>query len=400
MAPAPGGCFLFVLPWELDLAGGVNTVVRSLMAEALAQGSVAPVLLVRAWEEPSMPQVSPRGLRCTRLPLRTPFEEPSAPVRSALSFLVTLPLMMWRLSRLLRAHQVAVVNAHFPGPYLLVFGLMRFFRMMRSPLLLSIHGQDVDRARASRGLRRMAWDFLFSSSDAVVACSRHLADSLLEEFPHLRVRTTVIRNGVDARTLQAGSKTGTLPPEIQGVPYVLSVGTFEEKKGHDILVRAFERLAFRHPGLHLAVVGRSGPALPPLREYRSRSGLSDRVHFFEDVPYERIGVFYDNATVVAFPSRREPLGIAGLEAGVFGKPLVASRVGGIPEYVHDGVNGILVTPEDVPALAEAIGRLLEDPALGAELGRRLRQDVMTGFSRERMWREYLAAAGFETREPR
>ncbi len=392
--PHPPLGWLFVLPWDFQLVGGVNTVVANLAGECARSGRALPLLLMGLWEYPELTEGTARGLTAASYRLRSPAGN-ELDLRTVVAFVLTLPSALVVVARFLRRHHVAVVNVHYPGSATLVFVLLRRLRLFRGRLLLSIHGSDVFQAAQTTGIVRWLWRLMLRQSDAVIACSAHLAQECATAFPGAADRLHVIRNGVDVRGIEAAARH-ELPDELKGFPYLLSVGNFQDSKGHDVLLRAFLRLAPSNPGLHLVCVGQTGPTLPALKAMSLGHGLDTRIHFREDVTPDRVGAYYAGATLFVQPSRREALGIAILEAGVLRKPVVACRVGGIPEILRHRENGILVEPEDDRALADAIAMLLEDRDLARRLGEALYHDVSQRFTWSQAWREYLAIAGIQS----
>jgi glycosyltransferase involved in cell wall biosynthesis len=100
----------------------------------------------------------------------------------------------------------------------------------------------------------------------------------------------------------------------------------------------------------------------------NRTGVAGSVEFLESVSQEKLLSLYADCDVVALPSRNEGWGLSLMEGMVCGKPVVATKVGGIPELVRDGAEGILVEPADVIGLADALCKLLEDPEMRARMG--------------------------------
>lgn len=158
---------------------------------------------------------------------------------------------------------------------------------------------------------------------------------------------------------------------------VLSVGRLSREKAHDQLLTAFARL----PGAgfttaSLAIAG-DGPERLPLMQLAGRLGLHGCVHFLGHQP--NVWPYYRAADVIAMPSHSEGSPIALLEAMAAAKPIVATRVGGIPEIIEDHRTGILVPPRDPGALADALAHVLRKPVLAAELGARACQAVRVRF---------------------
>ena len=131
-------------------------------------------------------------------------------------------------------------------------------------------------------------------------------------------------------------------------------------------------------GLPLRVVG-DGPL---------RAQVTGAVGF---VPPGELGPWYERASVVAAPSRREGYGVAVREAMAHGRPVVASAVGGLLDAVEDGVDGLLVAPGDVGALRDALERLLADPGLRERLGAAARKRAQREFSLDTAADQLVAA---------
>ena len=109
------------------------------------------------------------------------------------------------------------------------------------------------------------------------------------------------------------------------------------------------------------------------------------------MPHAELGRWYERAAVVVVPSRREGYGVVAREAMAYGRPVVATAVGGLPDAIEDGVTGLLVPPRDPAALRSALERLLADPALRARLGEAARRHARIAFAWDACIRELLAA---------
>ena len=166
-------------------------------------------------------------------------------------------------------------------------------------------------------------------------------------------------------------------------PFALFVGRLASNKGLIALVEAFQAVAQADPTASLVLVGADGGVGPALDRRVHELGLGSRVRrvgfLADDAELARA---YREARVAVLPSDYEAFGLVLLEALAQGTPVVASRVGGIPEIVEDGVSGLLVPPGDVPALSGALQRLWADPALGRRLGETGRREVVPRFTWE------------------
>ena len=156
-----------------------------------------------------------------------------------------------------------------------------------------------------------------------------------------------------------------------------------EGKGHEILIRAFKEVKKDIKVARLIIVG-EGPLYSMLNDLVDRLGLSDSVLFtgFQMDVAEIISSF----DVVVLPSYFEGMGRVLLEAMAMGKPVVASRVGGIPDLVKDSVNGFLITPGDVKELSDALKKLLNNKGLANIMGRDGRKGIIDKFSTDVMVR--------------
>jgi phosphatidyl-myo-inositol dimannoside synthase len=203
-------------------------------------------------------------------------------------------------------------------------------------------------------------------ADASIAVSSYTA-SLLAGVGVAPAAITLIPPGVDLP-----SDPGSLPAEH---PTVVTVARLAARyKGHDVLLGALVRIRERVPDVQWVVIG-DGPLRPELEALARSLGVADRVRFLRSVSDEERNAWLRRATVFAMPSRLpggglagEGFGIAYLEAGAYGKPVVAGNVGGAVDAVLDGVTGLLVDPTDAVALADAITQLLLDRELARRLG--------------------------------
>jgi glycosyltransferase involved in cell wall biosynthesis len=156
-------------------------------------------------------------------------------------------------------------------------------------------------------------------------------------------------------------------------------------KGYDDLIAGFSMIADRHPDLHCLILG-EGRLRPDLEDQIGRVGLRGRIHLmgFRE-PGEALAIL-KASDVFVMPSRSEGTPVALLETAALGIPILATRVGGIPELVKDGKQAILVPPGDPDALSAGITRLIEDSDLAARLGSQ---------AQERVRREYSLQAQFD-----
>jgi sugar transferase (PEP-CTERM/EpsH1 system associated) len=255
------------------------------------------------------------------------------------------------------------------------------------------HGWDAGDPLGTNPRHRLLRRLVDPSVHRYVAMSRDIERWLVDVIRVSPWRTTQIYNGVDVDRFAAGGARER--PDLPGWsdPEALVVGTvgrLDPVKDQGTLVDACALLAAESPvigsRLRLAIVG-AGGAEAALRERVRASGLGDRVWFAgarDDVPAAMRG--FD---VFALPSLNEGISNTVLEAMATGLPVVATRVGGNPEVVDDGVTGLLVPARDVRALADALARYASAPELRAAHGAAGRQRVETRFSMRAMVDGYM-----------
>jgi glycosyltransferase involved in cell wall biosynthesis len=200
------------------------------------------------------------------------------------------------------------------------------------------------------------------SADAVLVITPRLARQLVSEGVE-EERVHVIPPGVNS-ALFSGPFEDPFPSI--GRPRVVFVGRLAPQKGVRTLVEATRLI--RAPGAQVLLIG-DGPQRATLEQAVQRLGVGDVVHFFGFVPHERVPAVLAHADLLVLPSLYEELGTILLEAMWMSVPIVASRTGGIPDIIDDGVNGLLVLPGDSAALARAIDRVLSSPDLARRLGK-------------------------------
>lgn len=231
-----------------------------------------------------------------------------------------------------------------------------------------IGGDDIDtfetreygwQVRLTRRLQRLWWSWC----SRIVACSDYLRRIPIERYGVPEEKVQLVYNAYHGPTrdqvregpAEARAKLG-LP---EGPRYLLTICRLMVWKGVDGIVEA---LAGLPEDVHLLVAG-DGDMLEPWRELARQRGLSGRVRFLGNVPYERIPLLIRAAELFVLNSRYEGLSHTLLEVSALGTPIICTGVCGNPEVVEDGVNGLLVPPQDPAALRAAVAKLLADKDL-------------------------------------
>jgi glycosyltransferase involved in cell wall biosynthesis len=223
-------------------------------------------------------------------------------------------------------------------------------------------------------------DWFYGRCDRVLAPTRGIAEQLAARG-FVADRLGLWGRGVDANAFAPEHRREDLRRRLLdgGDVLLLSVGRVSHEKRLEVLVAAYAALRERLPGLRLAIVG-AGPTLASLEET-----APEGVHFLGELHGRELAEVYASCDVFCFPSTTDTFGQVLLEAGASGLPAVAASAGGGAELVAAGVNGLLVPPDDVGALAAALQELALDPELRRRLGAAGRRRALA-----RSWPESFA----------
>lgn len=302
------------------------------------------------------------------------------------------PAGLRALVREIKTSRCDVVHAHLEMAITLGVPAAR---MAGVPAVCTFHHVHRPISGRTAARERLAVEAATRSSRVVFvseASRRSFADAHRAGRP-VPANWTVLHNGIDTSdfTPPAPGVPARLPagmvPEGHG-PVVMVLAALRDFKGIRHAVDAWPAVLREHPTAHLLLVG-SGSEEDALRRQVAELGLQERVTFAGmrlDVPDLVRAV-----DMTVLPSVfGENLPTVLMEAGACGKPVVASRIGGIPDIVEDGVTGLLVPPSDPGAIAAAVVRLLDDPQERERMGAAGRARVLEHFSAQ-VWAQRLAA---------
>lgn len=229
-----------------------------------------------------------------------------------------------------------------------------------------------------------------SEARFVATCTAYNRDHLRRLLPaELADKVKCIYHGLDLR------KYKTAGVAHRGKPLLLAVGQLKEKKGFSYLLEACKILKGRGYDFECQIVG-DGHLRAPLQEQIRRLSLEGTARICGALPHQEVVRKYRRATILVLPSvlgadgDRDGIPNVILEAMAMQLPVVSTIHSGIPEVIHDGVNGLLVPPGDFSALAGAIARLLDDADLRVSLGKRGRIAVTEKFNIEHNVGQLLA----------
>lgn len=215
-------------------------------------------------------------------------------------------------------------------------------------------------------------------ADRIVSVSRELARRTVAPRHYRKVR--IVPNAIEKRSLEINQFLVAGWKRRHGLdrrPVLVTVGRLSPEKGHHILLQAAQNLVQAGFDFQLLVVG-EGPQRADLERLTERLGLGAQVRFMGQ--RSDMDMIYAAADLFVLPSFKEGMPNVLLEAMAHGLPMVATRVGGIPEMVRDGREALLVPARDVAALRFALERLLRFPERARELGRNARAGLFPRFS--------------------
>ncbi len=259
------------------------------------------------------------------------------------------------------------VHAHFAYVTADVAGVLSGISNCRWSV--SAHAWDIFTQPGKITTRRL------EGADRIFVCSRHGMEVLesLSAGDKTAGKIVLMYHGVDNGEFEAKGRLG----------HVIAVGRLEEKKGFDVLIQACGILAGQGLRPRCIIVG-DGPQLKLLESEIRRLGL-DNIELPGALPFEKVKTLMAESNMLVHPGRKTANGDRDgipnviLEAMALGKPVIASSVGGIPELVEDGVNGLLVSPEDPVRLAAMMKKIQEDEVLAERIGRSAKEHVVKHF---------------------
>ena len=283
-----------------------------------------------------------------------------------------------QIARLMREFSPHLVHLNSFGPSFFFYHNIRYANSV--PLVVSLHTTPLSDPGASltvdglfrKTLHSATW--VTSVSEAVLRQARQLV-------PEISSHSSVVNNGFDTQ-----AEPAPLPFDP---PCLLCLGRLNAVKGFDLAIAALTSIKKHFPSVRLIIAG-DGPERRALEEQVAHEKLSDSVEFLGWVPPEQVSKLLNRATAVLMPSHREGLPSAAIEAALMARPVVATRVGGVPEVVVDQETGLLVDPGDWRSLASAIEFLLAKPEAATQFGQAARQRIQRLFSFGRYIDDYDA----------
>lgn len=340
--------------------GGVEELVRQL-AHELQGGENRVMIATNRWPKtlPAVEQFEGLDLRryVCRVPERT--------WKQMGGSLLLGPATLRQICADLKAHQTEVIHIQCvssSGYYAL-----RAARRLKLPLVVTLQGeltmdpsQMFQRSDFAKSLMRRA----LTDADIVTGCSAHtLAEGEAFFGQSFGSRGRVVFNGVRCEDFRS------VEPYRHPRPYLFALGRHAPQKGFDVLLRSLARLKREGEETHDLLLAGDGPERSNLEKLAGELGLSEQVKFVGRAGHEEAVRLFLGCSFFVLSSRAdEGLPVVSVEALAAGKAIVATRSGGTPEAVVDGVNGLIVPRDDEPALTTALLRMIRDPEMRNRMG--------------------------------
>jgi glycosyltransferase involved in cell wall biosynthesis len=304
-------------------------------------------------------------------------------LRGAYTYLLTAAFKRWKLHA--RRHY-DIEHYFFSMPT----GLLTLLPDVKkaTPYIVSLRGSDVPgydplntKVERIHGLMKPITRRIWRRASRVVALSDALADTANRTDPELDI--DVIPNGIDTDQFSPSDQSERRRSGAR--VRLITVARLLERKGIQTILEACS-----HPTLlpvELQIVG-TGPYEATLRQMVKDLGLADRVTFLGFVPNDALPAYYRRSDIFVLPSETESFGLVFAEAMSCGLPIAASNVGGIPETVRDGIDGLLCPPGDSKSLRKNIQRLISNIDERREMSSSQRQRILRHYPWEHIAARY------------
>jgi len=342
-------------------------------------------ITVVGWANGLMPRRLREPVRFVLLP-----RLPGIFLRYPLFLLVGLVVVFLAVRR--GATNILVAQSPYEGVVAILGRAFARFRGVRPAMAVEVHG---DWEEVPRLFRRLWFPRISMRIMARTACAvlrRADVVRVISRFTEEKVRqlcpNTPLVKFPTFTDLEVFLDAPASPKTVADFPYILYVGMLVPSKGIEVLIRAFDRIRREHPDARLVLIG-SGYAEDRFRSLVRASALDQAVLFIPPMSQAELATWMQGSLCLVLPSFSEGLGRVVLEAMASSRPVVATRVGGIPELIVDGMTGFLVPPGGVDALADRVLELLKDPVRADAMGARGRERSRSLFSTEK----YFAAYG-------
>ena len=357
--------------------GGAEVSMRLLREKLIAEGCEVPALTTRK---------SPSDKTITSISY--PFEVPKK--------LITLGngQIDYFLARKIKK-QLEVIKPniiHVQDTYILPATVIAN-KSLKIPIVATIRNSVLDKTWEQMFPKPIP--FFLKKRNKKIINALHKIDYVISVSEYIKIE--LIERGIDGEKI---IPIYNLPPTFTvnelirqrnptSAVHLFAPGLLASFKGFSVLINAMKSVVENNPNVNLIIAG-DGPQSKSLKKLTNKNKLDHCITFAGKIPFAKLAEQYSNCDIVVFPSiYPEPFGRVALEALYFGKPVVASRVGGIPEVVNDGTTGLLVSPENTAELANAIISLVNNPQLRDSIGKNGKSIIKDKFSTQAIVDKHL-----------
>lgn len=341
---------LMVTEWHPSTIGGIQRHVRELSAHLMKKGFEVAILT----------KANSKKINATENKYAFPIieVEPITPIQSIIT-----PPSLSKLKKAIEDYSPDIIHAHHaftPMPLLALY----MAEKMKMPKILTNHsiaGNSKDSLLTLMSCKGLIFlRYFISKADKIISVSKSAA-KFMENLLGNKVENIIIPNGVDVNRFKPSRRE-------EDKATILFVGRLVHRKGVQVLIKAFSKVVKKIPEAKLIIVG-EGYMKPLLQIQVKKLRLNGKVKLLGKVADSELPKIYQEATLVVIPSLyRESFGMVALEAMASGKPVIATKVGGLPEIIRDGRNGFLIPPGDHKELAEKIILLLSNKEMSLKMG--------------------------------
>ncbi|MER3430350.1 MAG: N-acetyl-alpha-D-glucosaminyl L-malate synthase BshA [Blastocatellia bacterium] len=292
-----------------------------------------------------------------------------------------------KMATVARAERLDLFHVHYAIPHSISGILARESIKDRFyvPVITTLHGTDITLVGADRAYLPIT-RYALQQSDAVTAVSKFLKQATIEtfDFDNVEVIPNFICPTHYCRLPESPLRSQLAP---NGEKLLIHISNFRPVKRAGDCIAIFERIRQEYSNVRLVMVG-DGPELAAVKHRARQAGLDKYVLFVGK--RSNISEFLGVSDIFLLPSELESFGLAALEAAACELPVIATRIGGLPEVVSDGETGFLSDVGDVEKMAADVIRLLSDEELRSRMGRRGRELAVERYSTERVIPQYIS----------
>lgn len=298
------------------------------------------------------------------------------------------PQHYFQLKQIIKEQKIDLIHAHVWNPASCRYAFMA--ANQNTPIIITEHDPF-----PLPFLKNLIKKHFLNKVSKIITVSENNAKLLKKLYPNHKKKINVIHNGIDLEWWH--SQLLRFPhqerKEIKENIFqaredsliLITIAALHERKGLKYLIEAMPDITAKYPNIKLVILG-EGPEENELKKLVESLKLANHIEFLgrrKETPK-----FLKSSDIFVLPSRREAFGMVNLEAMVTSLPVIATKVGGIPEIIENGKNGLLVEPENTSALSGAILKFIKDPELRKKIGEAGYRTVVEKFDAEKMAQEY------------